>query len=683
MSSTTDSSESDPNREKAITELVSSLESMVRYQPRLEDGSPSFIGPILDCIRKSMLYSRIRTALLLVLAFLLLITLLYIPSRGIEQTEKGDFSGLLFNLLYPGQKSQNEEKSSRPDYVHCCPTGTNQDPRDACCPLSGDMTKKVIELRQRTTLEYANLDLLKARQAVKEAEGIDRRDSSRKSERVALESWGQHIQAAWPNTRPWMVWTLFIVLALAYSFLSYCVADAEGTCLAFLGGAITPIAMRSPTERRILSPSAMRAAARGGYLWPLIRSVVRRSYPSSGVSLAYLRNVANLIYDSCNGDTTHLYGPVDGSIAGTARTIPADRVGWVREIESRALINELAADPALAYLLEDQTERRSLWFRILPFIAHRYANQAHEEGKESDWAKDAGKIILLILGLCLVPLIGGYFGASFYGRSMGQQVKSISNRLDQLGIYLNVIANNAAKGDSGLGEAGGLPSLSGTRGPQGPPGGPGVSGPKGVQGPPGDPGLPGPKGAQGPPGDPGLPGSKGVGGHTGDEGNSGTPGNQGHTGTAGDDGVCPYTNHCCTPTPCRSGDVKSGSETLAWFTPTQRSDLVSLSYRGKDNKPDRKVYRFELKQNQGWPIDPVVFTVHDCTDIVQSDSDEGKCINAGDGKYAGEVSASRTTTYSALLDAYVWIEENKSKKWYSFGHGKELLVVHVQPRNGP
>lgn len=569
-------SSADIERESRVKELVSSLTSIVDSQSVLSASTILWrdrdrpMGRMVSSIWKAIVYSRLRTLLLFALVLLFLITLLRLPTSVFTGSVNRDLRGFSFYLLNQNQRRQAQEAESRPNYA----------------------------------------------------------------ESESAQSWGQYIQAAWPNVPPTQLWVVPTLLALACGILSYLVTGAEATCLTRFGEAVIPFANRSPVERTLFSPKAIRRLAKGGALLPLIRDIVHRCYPAHGVNEAYLRNVANLLYDACNGDLTLLYGSAE-SVTGIPKAIPERRLNWVREIESQALLNELARDPALAYLLEDQAERHNLWFRLLSSIARYCASHDPKEGKESDWTKDAGKVVLLLLTLCLLSLLGSYLGAGAVNRSLDQQARGLSDRLDQLEVYLTLSAGRKDE-----------------------------NGPVGEQGAAGSPGPAGPRGPQGPAGNPGDPGPKGVRGQPGDAGTSGPPGSQGTPGGSAGQNNSP----CCNPTPSGKTTPEPG-EIVAWFTPHKTSDIVKLSY-GDNSK------RFELDLDpnvHGWPPDPVLLKVFKCSDS-SCPSDKTKAFS--------EMSVSKNTSYAAPLDADVWIEQEDAKNWYKVGFGKNILVVHIRPRGG-
>jgi len=45
-----------------------------------------------------------------------------------------------------------------------------------------------------------------------------------------------------------------------------------------------------------------------------------------------------------------------------------------------------------------------------------------------------------------------------------------------------------------------------------------------------------------------------------------------------------------------------------------------------------------------------------------------------------DVSVGKTPLYSAVLNAYVWIEESRSKKLKNLWLDDQFLVVHIDPR---
>jgi hypothetical protein len=686
----------DGARSDAINALVNSLEQLVissepSTRPALlfsnEGEHKTLIQRFQACLRRAVWVSRARVVALLICLIVLVAASLFVPPDLFANLLKR--SSDEFSLQSP-----NSNKESRPSYVSCCPSGSLPNSRDSCCTLSGDKEelKAILHKREETELEYAKLDLLIAQQAYEKNQNDDKTSPGTRKNPSPVS--GKRIADAFFNI-PMGFWIVCLTLTCVIGFFAFASTVAEGGCLSILGGCATRSTLDLRKKQSIVSPSLMRAVIKSGTLFALIEDLIERDYPRSGTNRHHLRAIANDLYDACEGQLSLLLAPQESTISSAeeskddiaARPFREGKLDWLRDVASRRFLNELANDPAFKYLLEDQAERRRPWLRLVPIIAHQFAQQRPAKDGESDLKKDGGKIVALILALILLPLLGSYVGASTSNRSLEEQTKILLIRLAQIGP-------NGAPGSAGS------PGVAGAPGPQGAPGAAGVAGPPGVQGSPGERGVVGPSGAQGvpgasggtgPPGVQGSPGERGVVGPSGVQGSSGSPGATGLSGqsgsptaagVAGGGNPCGQGDHCCNPSPCGADTAKPGGEVLARFSRTQGYDSAEVVYQ--DQAKATRSFELVLDNPGGWPPDPVRLKAYDCTPNTDGKALSLAC-NTPPGKNPtdsiGDVSVAKKRAFSAVLNADVWVEESAGKHWYEFGLGKDLLVVHILPRS--
>jgi hypothetical protein len=644
-------------RADAINALVASIEQLLKNsgnpaRPILlfsgKRGDETPLEQFLACLRKTVCISKARVVAILLCLIVLAVASIFVPqSLFANLITKGPDK---FELPLP--KPPNE---IRPSYVLCCPSSNSSNLQSNCCALNGDKehAKTVEETREKTQLQYANLDLLIAQQAYKKAQNDG--NPSPNTGAIPKSTWGRQLADAFSKI-PTSYWIMLLFITCVLGFFTFVSSAAEETCLSIMGGYATAARRESSVKERIVSPSFMRAVIRSGALLALIRDLIERDYPRNGVNRRHLRAVANDLYDACDGEVSLLYSPPTStksvglqSVGMEAWPFHWEKLDWLRDVASRTFLRELANEPALEYLLEDQAGRRRPWLRIVPIIARRYAPHQSETDGESDWSKDAGKIVALILALILLPLLGGYFGADSSNKSLEDQTRSLSVRLAQI-------------------SPSGAPGLAGA---------PGIAGPSGPQG---------------------ATGASGVTGQTGSQGATGTTGSTGQQGS-----LCGTADHCCGPNPCGGDAGTPGGEVLARFSPKTLFDFVEIRY---PNLPDKGViYGLVLVSTGGWPPDPIRLMAYRCNTASPASpaspeatkaaattpaTEAAATIKEGQTKlkdtcpnaaYVGDVSAIEKKSLSAVLNAEVWIEERHVKHTYEFGFGKNLLVIHILPRN--
>lgn len=653
----------DPMREEGIKVLMDLLGKLlvraaVKQCPTLlfagKDEEKSPYQKFDSSMERMMWYSRGRAAVLSLFIVVLTAALFRLPIGSFNGTfrQKGDDSPIQQLLARPiGGGSSS---------THCCPGGFTRDSEGNCC-FYEDKTSKisvVSELKRQTASVYAQIDLAKAQELLKEQIASTQTRAENKPSATAHIESGMSLstQIAYAlRFRRDRYWKVVLCLAFCIAVLVFAIqfffGIAESECLVVIGEHAIAAAQKSQVRRSVFSPGGLRSAIRSGALRTLAKQLIDRNYPGRGIDHRHLRTIANDLYDACGGDTDSLIVQREpDKLAGAESAKTKNQLGpdsanldWIRNIASRTFLGQLATEPALEYLLEDQAERRSWWLRMMPAFIYRLSKRSEQPVEESEWTKDAAKVIAAMLALSLLPLVGGYFGAAYSNRSLENETRDISTHLSRI-------------------------EVSGPNGINGTPGRVGDAGPKGDVGPKGDPGPRGESGSRGvagPKGDAGAKGDNGLNGQNGQNGQNGR-----NADTAIEDG-----GHLCGRGACENDKVRPGGDVQARFEPdpADQSACVTIAYRGL---ADSKSYTLSLTGDggKGWPPKPLNLTATQVSDCSKKTG-----IQGGNGI----VSVSNEKSYSPALDADVWIEESNTKKWYNFKSksNMDFLIVHILPRD--
>jgi hypothetical protein len=648
----------DPLRESVIAALIGAMETLLRGSKEpsesLRNSTASAAerpvllfgeigdhqGPLerlLRSLKWSAFFAEARMAVLLFCLIAALLCLLFIPWSGLSGMFKGESGSV-------STKLPNLQSNSELGRDQCCAPGMVPGADGYCCkvdpalPPDSDLRQALDDTAlQRALAERAKaqLDALKQEQTLKDAQANARRGSNPTPSPI-----GKKLVEALAKIPPpfWAASLGIPALLIMFTILG---SAYDGKTLAYLA----EMAEIASEANLPVSLQALPRAAHNGSLRALIREFIFQCYPPSGFNRRHLRAIANDIFVVLDGDIVELVSLFSSNDALVAQarshafrklrnalalpqTFAAQRVGWLREIASRTFLMQLAGAAAFRFVLQQEGDRPAVWLPLLTALS-RLFKRSDGKSAESSAGKDAATLILVLLLLSLLPLAGGYFGAS-------RSVRSIEN----------------APRD-------GRDGRDGQNGQNGKNGENGQSGQNGRDGRDGHDGKD-------------CSDCKTDTGGTDQGGKGGKSSNPSSTSNS-PSAIASVTIPNPSNTPENPGHPQTypGGEVLVPLTPkdvssASKSEVVRFSISYHDlNQPVAYTARLEA-HGPKWPPDPLIMSV-----------------TKQDSPGPAQVAVTARKSYSDVLNADVWLEERHSKGWHNLWLGEDLVVVHILPRDAP